>query len=459
MLAQPCCPRASVLLLVAALSGVFLLTASRLHTTAPVTFSHLTEDWAVVLGKGQHHDRPAAVAEAQEPLGAVKPNKEGSKFCKGDLELLRRPDLGLTDNIIYTRRCVRPVRGKVDRDVVANISSPLISSTTTLDLTADCSAIETPPCEPLLLRVPPAYPQKQYPHLLFGVASTYERIKDSLPVFAHWLAGTGAQLVAVISDADTPTSNNNNLPDLASLETLYHNHGILATFIPPSFKSPLPRKGEDHSQHPPSGPAPVEQLHFLLIRDMLSHASPQTTWLGVLDDDTFFPSLYPLNTALSAYDPSAPHWLGALADNFVSISTWGYMAFGGAGVFLSLPLAEQLDPHLESCITDTTVPSGDGMLRDCVYTHTTTKLTVVDGLYQHDFRGDPSGFFESGRHPLLSIHHWKSWYHAPVQLMSAVTKICGDCFLQRWRFGGDTLLANGYSICLLYTSPSPRDPR
>ncbi|KAL2256257.1 hypothetical protein VTK26DRAFT_1926 [Humicola hyalothermophila] len=452
MLTQPCCPRASVLLLVAVLFGIFFITASRLNNTVPVNFSRLAEDWTAALGKGQSHHGQAA----QEPLGTGTPGKDGDRFCSQEMELLRRPDLGLTDNIVYTRRCVRPIRGKVDRDEVANITSPLISSTTTLDLKADCSAVEPPPCEPLLLRVPPAYPRRQYPHLLFGVASTYERIKDSLPVFAHWIAGTGAQLVVVISDADIPASNNNNLPDLGALEAEYRAHGIQATLVPPTFKSPIPRKGEDpsssssssssSSHNPPPGPAPVEQLHFLLIRDMLAHATPQTTWLGVLDDDTFFPSLYPLDQALSRHDHTRPAWLGALADNFVSISMWGYMAFGGAGVFLSVPLARELDPHLESCVRETTVPSGDGMLRDCVYAHTTTKLTLLEGLYQHDIRGDPSGLFESGRHPLLSMHHWKSWYRAPVAAMAGVVRVCGDCFLQRWRFAGDTLLANGYSV-------------
>lgn len=30
--------------------------------------------------------------------------------------------------------------------------------------------------------------------------------------------------------------------------------------------------------------------------------------------------------------------------------------------------------------------------------------------------------------------------------MAAIARVCGDCFLQRFRFGRDTLLANGYSI-------------
>src|SRR5690606_23493440 len=62
-----------------------------------------------------------------------------------------------------------------------------------------------------------------------------------------------------------------------------------------------------------------------------------------------------------------------------------------------------------------------------------------------DMRGDVSGFFEAGLR-VVSLHHWKSWYRHPVDAMALVARFCGDCFLQRWRFGTDTVLANGYSV-------------
>ncbi|KAK3490139.1 hypothetical protein B0T13DRAFT_405494, partial [Neurospora crassa] len=104
---------------------------------------------------------------------------------------------------------------------------------------------------------------------------------------------------------------------------------------------------------------------------------------------------------------------------------------------------------LEQCITTASVQTGDGILRDCIYSHTRTRLTLVEGLNQHDIKGDPSGFFESGIWPVLSLHHWKSWYHAPVAKMARVAKeVCGDCFLMRVRFGTkeESLLSLGYSI-------------
>jgi hypothetical protein len=363
-------------------------------------------------------------------------------FCNNNWKYLLSKELDLTENFIYTRRCVKPAYGKVNRDAVASIAQPLIDGTTTLNTKASCTQFAPPPCEPITLEVPPPFPAhaNQYGHLAFGIASNYERVQESLPSFAHWLAGTGAQLVAVIADADEEPAKKN----LRALQTLYRDAGVNATIIAPKLKESLPRKDQNEGDKL-RVPAAVEQLHFLLIRDILDISSPQTQWLGVLDDDTFFPSLEALHRALREHDHTRPFWLGALADNWISVKSWGFMAFGGAGTFLSMPLAKELEPQLESCVRETTVKTGDGMLRDCVYQRSATKLTLVEGLYQHDFMGDPAGFFESGRRA-LSLHHWKSWYRAPVVAMAAVAHVCGDCFMQRWRFAKDTMLANGYSI-------------
>lgn len=464
MLARTCSPRASLVGWVAFVLALLLLTASRLNNGSSAVFSRLAHDWKKsVLDKGgDSSQRPFVAGEPHDATSPPEtPERQGSKFCARDLELLRSGlDLTLTENIVYTRRCVKPLRGKTDRDAVANISSPLFSDTAVINLAADCSAVETPPCEPLTLHVPPAYPDGEYRHLLFGVASTYQRLKDAIPVFAHWLSGTGAQLIAVVSDADDLGSGG-SATRLAALEEEYRSWDMLVRIVPPKLKERLPHKDDDEKEKAKTGgPAPVEQLHFMLIRDMLEVATSETQWLGVIDDDTFFPSLYPLARELQRHDHTRPAWLGALADNFVSIKIWGIMAFGGAGTFLSVPLARELEPQLEECVRESTVRTGDGLLRDCVYGRTTTKLTLVPGLLQHDIRGDPSGLFESGGRPLpgpmLSLHHWKSWYKAPVDRMAAVARLCGECFLQRWRFADDALLANGYSVSV-YRPPGLLD--
>ena len=312
------------------------------------------------------------------------------------------------------------------------------------------------------------YPKDaQYPHLLFGVASKYERMREAIPAFAHWLAGTGARLVGTIADAFPPEHQNDNDGtknsfNLTLLEEEYAAAGIIATFLPPKiFKRLNLVDGK-----PDSRPVPVEHHHFLLIKEMLAVVDSEKTknskpphWLAILDDDTFFPSLHPLSQTLAQHDHTRPLWLGALSDDFMAVQAWGFMAYGGAGSFVSLPLARQLAPHLEECITTASVQTGDGILRDCIYSHTRTHLTLVEGLNQHDIKGDASGFFESGVWPVLSLHHWKSWYSAPVEKMARVARdVCGDCFLMRVRFGAgekdkkkrnkeeESLLSLGYSI-------------
>ncbi|KAK3321941.1 glycosyltransferase family 31 protein [Apodospora peruviana] len=386
---------------------IILLTASRLNGPSVPK---------AIFRVGKHHSHDAARNRPKLPPGQ----------CSPDIEFLRRLELQLTENIVYTRRCIKPIRGKFDRDVLTNISHPLVrpDNRTTVNLTS-CAHAALPPCEPLSLKVPMPYPQRQYKHLLFGVATNYERMQNSLESFAHWLAGTGAQLYGTIIDA-----NQNKKLNLSALEELYRQEGIVATFRPPPVTAQ---------------PIPVEHHHFMLIRELLNISSDETKWLGIVDDDTFFPSLYDMDEELKRYDSRKPVWLGALSDDFDSVKLWGFMAFGGAGTFLSAPLARQIEPHAESCLSSAPAQTGDGILKHCIYTHTRTKLTVVDGLHQHDLRGDVSGLFESGVRP-LSIHHWKSWYREPIPKMASVTAVCGDCFLQRWQFGNDTLFANGYSI-------------
>ncbi len=355
--------------------------------------------------------------------------EQGSQTCAPDIERLRDSTLALTESFLYSRRCIRPVWGsRADRKVVTKLDQSLITQSTEANLTR-CQEVQLPSCEPLLLDVPYPYPAATYPHLQFGVATDYDRLVQSLPGFTHWLSGTGARLLAIIVDEDGGPNARQRISDLVSL---YASHGI-------DFKA-MPRRDQTLG---------VSQNHFTIISELLETATSDTKWLGVIDDDTFFPSLYRLDKELQKHDHTAPSWLGALSEDFDVVKWLGMMAFGGAGTFLSVPLAEQLVPHIPDCLT---LPqavaknaTGDGLLRDCIYEHTSTKLTIVDGLYQHDLRGDISGFYESGVQP-LSVHHWRSWYKVPMPQMAVVTKLCGDCFLQRWQFGKDTLLANGFSV-------------
>ncbi|KAH8900950.1 hypothetical protein GQ53DRAFT_632889 [Thozetella sp. PMI_491] len=369
---------------------------------------------------------------ALPPKRPLNRNQLGPGECSPDIDFLRRPELDLTDQIVYSKRCVKPVWNAPERDAITNISDALVGDKTSVDLTS-CTYDRPADCVELPIPVASAYPKKKYSHLAFGIASKYDRIEDSLDAFAHWMSGTGAKLVGVAVDADDPDTNF----DLKALEEKYRAQGVDAVFTAPRLKV--------HPNGDPKQRVTVEQHHFKLIHDLLAISTDETTWLGILDDDTFFPSLYPLDQALGRFEASKPWWIGALSDDFIQVKAWGFMAFGGAGSFISMPLAKQLDPYVDQCIREAIIHTGDGMMRDCVYFHTRTRLTIVEGLYQHDIHDDVSGFYESGVHP-LSLHHWKSWYQEPVTKMAAVTGVCGDCFLQRYRLENDFLFVNGYSF-------------
>lgn len=349
-------------------------------------------------------------------LGQVRGGKKNSAdACESDLAYLK--DLGLSKNIRYSRRCIKSVfPDDVNRDALTNVSAPLIIGTTTVNLDDLCGAdLESLPCESFELPVPRPGPESvgQYSHLLFGIATSSQRLRDSKQSFGHWLADSGATLVCMITDEPKELLSLNS----ASLEAEYAASGI---------KLKLVRRQD--MKHSP------EQSHMMLVRDLLAHSTGSTTqthWLGILDDDTFFPSLHALSTELARHDHTHSQYLGALTENADALHQGVLAAWGGAGIFLSLPLAKEIEPHLDGCLGG---KGGDMLIMECIHAHSRARLTMVAGLWQMDFMGDTAGIYESGRR-MLSMHHWKSWHWLPVREMAAVTWICGDCFLQRFVFG------------------------
>lgn len=432
--------RCVVLALVAlfCISSVFFLDISltKAMTTAKVLIIHPPRP-ATQEQPDAHHssqvpsqlDKPAQLDEQSQQIALAT--------CESKFNHLR--DLRLSENIKYTKRCIKPKsQGGGSRDSVATIDLPLITESKTLNLKEACPTVtEEFGCDQIELAVSPPPPtnQGQYAHLVFGVATTYSRLQDSKHVFAHWLAGSGATLVGLLTD---PIEDSANL----NLSALEHDYALSGVTLKPVHK------------HDPQDT--TEQSHMLVIHDMLA-AAPTAHWLGIFDDDTFIPSLHALSATLELHDHTKPQYLGQLTEHadFLQMGILG--GFGGAGIFISLALAQELQPHLDGCRSDR---GGDIQIMQCVHAHSTARLTRVAGLWQTDLMGDPAGFYESGRR-VLSMHHWKSWNWLPAVDMAAVTRVCGECLLQRFVFGGgsgvgdnnnssnsDTVavLNNGYSI-------------
>ena len=384
---------------------------------------------------------PVPRPQQEAPKPPEKPAPEGPNLaqtpaCIPELQTLKNPEYRLNPNINYVRRCIKPkfddTITRQDRgdgryvDKVVNVSGNLITEKIPVNLES-CETLKSISCDTLELPVQRPYPEKKFDHLLFSVATTYKRLRESLSTFEHWLSHTGAALIALV--VDQPEAGKPLNLDFQALVQEYADAGIKMKIVMP---------------HDPRHTVP--QSHMMMIQDMLDYIDAENTttqWLGVLDDDTFFPSLHALSDVLAQYDHTVPAYLGAISEN-LNQAAIGLGAFGGAGIFLSVPLARQIAPFLESCLTER---GGDMQIMECIHNNTPTRLQQVQGLQQQDFHGDPSGFFESGWR-FISLHHFKSWYFAPVKEMAAVVDVCGDCFLQRYSFDDNTVLANGYSISI-----------
>lgn len=344
-------------------------------------------------------------------------------------------DLTITYPIQYARRdiIVSP-NPATTRASVTKVDAPLFPKPQVVDLT-NGSEVELKHClEPMLLDVP-EFPQEPLDasHIIFGMATLLDRLELSIVFLQRWLAHTNARLLVI---ADGPDNTRPDPNKMAELESKMRDLGLKVTI----FK-PLSRYDN------------MPERYFSLVKLMYTHREPEEEWMGIIDDDTFFPSMHSLVEKLDKCNSNMHWYIGAMSEEWWPVVRYGLMAFGGAGIFLSMPLAAVLDTHYEDCKRRSGAGAGDMRIRECIIWHTDTKLTHVPGLHQIDMHGDRSGIYESGRLP-LSLHHWKegwwdekgygTWF--PMHAMHLVADICGDCFLQRWQFDADTILSNGYSI-------------
>jgi hypothetical protein len=250
-----------------------------------------------------------------------------------------------------------------------------------------------------------------------------ERLDRAFPFMQRWLAGTGSTLVVIVTD-------NSSASELQAMEQKAGAVGVQFTLL---------------SQRDFGGEQDPTALHFKVVQALSQHRQPHHDWFGIIDDDTFFTSLSALLDAVKPYDPEGRWYLGALSESWYQVSIFGMMAYGGAGIFLSGPVLEALHTNLDVCTgTDT----GDRLFMSCLYNTVSppVQLTILPGLNQMDIDEPVDGWYENGRKPILSLHHYDGWAHVPVHLGHEVTGICGhDCFLQRYRFADDVVLTNGFS--------------
>ncbi|KAL3475636.1 hypothetical protein BJX99DRAFT_156185 [Aspergillus californicus] len=350
--------------------------------------------------------------------------------CEPDFDILGR--LGVTKVSQYVRREVVAVPSSGDVPITQVLDVPLFDQDGSVAKKApDATELLQEDCtipSSVSLEVPRSSTKIDASHFDFGVATRLDRLEESLNAFSHWAGHTRTRIFALVEP-------DKRVPEvLAKAEELGIN-----LFITES-------KDE------------YQTRYFSLVSHLAENAREVTRWSCIIDDDTFFISMAALVEAFEKYDHTQPMYIGGVSESVAQIGLFGLMGFGGAGVFLSRPLIEQLSKPEVINACQQMEYTGDRRISLCVYQYSSAQLTIDHRLRQLDFRGDATGFFEASRPPPLSVHHWKSWFNTDMAKLSKVSEICGDaCLLRKWRFADGWTLTNGFSISKHTTKLNPDD--
>jgi Fringe-like len=349
---------------------------------------------------------------------------------------------GLENKFQYLKRYVRFTRSPgVQRKSITKVEQNLLPKKFKTVIMNKKYEQETCP-EPLEFPVP----QSPFPatvnasDFMFAVSTTYKRFNNtnttSINEWAYWLtdgkgASNGGKLLLMLLNAadDQLLDVGNRLRGLGIDVDVYHSDSSMEMAI----------------------------RYLTLLPTLYNHQQSQNKkWLVICDDDTYFPSMHGLIAKLATFDHTQPLYIGTLSEDVNAVGRHGSQAFGGAGVFLSIPLAAKLNQFYDSCKTDEKVreadsgygSQGDVLLRKCIYENSDVRLTNVWDLWQLDLLGDASGFYESGIKP-LSVHHFKGngWHLARPLEYSKIAHTCGeDCMMMRFQTADNFIISNGVSV-------------
>jgi len=347
----------------------------------------------------------------------------------------------LQDNIQYGRRYIRFHRENIARPSMTKVDNDLFPlGFETININKPPTASACPkPLDVIVPRSP--YPSTvDASDLLFGISTTFERLSDPKtgPIieWSHWLTNgngksNGAGLILHLVDAT--------------------NAEIEAT------RQMMKEMGMDVKVFPSDSSVEMAKRYLSLLPALYKESQhKKRKFLVMCDDDTFFPSMHRLVERLSTYDHTTDLYIGTFSEDVNNTQRHGSQAFGGAGVFFSVPLAKKVSSYFSSCSTTKKIeesntgwgPQGDILLRKCIYENTDVRLTLLRDLHQLDIVDDPAGFYESGVAP-LSLHHFKGgiWHEAHPYEGAQISHACGeDCFLQRFQTKDNYIISNGFSV-------------
>ncbi|WVZ95182.1 hypothetical protein U9M48_040979 [Paspalum notatum var. saurae] len=223
-------------------------------------------------------------------------------------------------------------------------------------------------------------------HVVFGVASSRRTLPLRLPLLRLWLRAPARAFLFL--DAPPPATS---LPDLPP--------GLAVRVSADASRFPY--------THPRGLPSAVRVARIAAeLVPALGHEAPAPRWLVLADDDTAF-VLPNLLRALQGYDHREPWYLGARSESAAQNAWHGFaMAYGGAGIAVSWPLARRLARALDSCVLRYPHLYGsDARIYACL-AELGVELTHEPGFHQIDLHGDISGLLRAHPlTPLVSLHH------------------------------------------------------
>jgi len=231
--------------------------------------------------------------------------------CPDHLDWLREladsPDL--TFPLKYARRdiIVRPIAG-LERASVTKLDGNLLPDLQEISSPEACELKEEHRLPPFHLDVPEFSNPVHASHIIFGAATTLDRLDASIPFFQRWLAHTGARLFVIV------TGNEDASPDPEAMDGLQNRMrelGMIVTLVK-SLRS------KDTG---------IERV-FSLIRVLNQNRDEMTKWFGFIDDDTFFTSLSTLITRLGEFDHQKRWYLGAVSEEWWTVVQYGWIAMG-----------------------------------------------------------------------------------------------------------------------------------
>lgn len=263
--------------------------------------------------------------------------------------------------------------------------------------------------------------RRGYSEFMFGFATTPQRALEFLPRWSEWLPSSLPNNVEVerayrwrpssTPPLRRPTASALVLtPPLAELDQAWEvQNAAQGAGLDLKLKELAAERYEVRYMN-----LVQEMWRESVKREALG--APITQWFTLADDDTYFLSLDSVARMLSKYDPFEMHVIGSLSESEGQQKHFGNIAFGGAGIFLSRGLVQQMNEPgaFDSCISLFAKEfGGDGMITKCAAMLMRRDVQQVVSreptLHQLDIQDEGHGIFQAGWR-FTSLHHWRSWF-------------------------------------------------